>query len=42
MKRKKDDMNLWEIAVATIGTIVLIGILVNGKDLLRYIKISSM
>ncbi len=32
----------WRIAGATIGVLVLIGIAANLKDVLRYIKISSM
>jgi hypothetical protein len=42
MKSRKDVMNGWGIAGTAIGAIVLLGILVNGRDLLRYIKISSM
>jgi hypothetical protein len=41
MKKRKERKNGLGIASA-IGAIVLIGILVNGRDLLRYIKISSM
>jgi hypothetical protein len=32
----------WQIAGATIGVLVLIGIAFNLKDLFRYIKIASM
>lgn len=35
-------MNGWEIAGVVVGAIVLIGVLTNAKDLLRYLKISSM
>jgi hypothetical protein len=35
-------MNGYEIAGVVVGVIVLVGVLVNGKDLLRYLKISSM
>jgi hypothetical protein len=42
MKRRKDVMNGWQIAGVAVSAIILIGILANGKDLLRYIRISSM
>jgi hypothetical protein len=32
----------WQIAGATVGVLVLIGIAFNLKDLFRYIKISTM
>ena len=35
-------MKVWEIAGAAIVAVVVIGILSNMKDLLRYLKISSM
>jgi hypothetical protein len=41
-RKRRDDMNGWEIAGVVVGAIVLIGVLTNAKDLLRYLKISSM
>ncbi|HEX4506909.1 MAG TPA: hypothetical protein VH722_14355 [Alphaproteobacteria bacterium] len=40
--KRSEDMNGWEIAGAVIGAVVVIGVLVNLKDLFRYLKISSM
>jgi hypothetical protein len=39
---RRDEMNGWEIAGAVVGALVLIGVVVNLKDLLRYLRISSM
>jgi len=35
-------MNGWEITGIVIGVLILLGIVVNFKDLVRYFKISSM
>jgi hypothetical protein len=35
-------MNGWEIAGIVIGVIIVLLLLMNAKDLYRYIKISSM
>jgi hypothetical protein len=35
-------MNGWEIAGIVIGVIIVLFLLMNAKDLYRYIKISSM
>ncbi len=40
--KRRNDMNGLEIAGVVIGAIVLVGVLVNAKDLFRYLKISSM
>ena len=40
--RRRSDMNGLEIAGVVVGAIIVVGLLVNAKDLLRYFKISSM
>ncbi len=40
--KRSEYMNGWEIAGLVVGTIVVIGVLVNIKDLFRYFRISSM
>jgi hypothetical protein len=38
----ESKMNGWEIAGIVVGAVVLLMVLINIKDLFRYIKISSM
>jgi hypothetical protein len=35
-------MNGWEIAGIVVGVIIILFLLLNAKDLFRYIKISNM
>lgn len=36
------DLNGWEIAGIVIAVIIILFLLMNAKDLYRYLKISSM
>lgn len=40
--KRRNVMNGWTITGALIGAVVAIGLALNGKDLIRYLRITSM
>ena len=40
--RRRNIMNGWAITGALLGAVVAIGLVINGRDLIRYLRINSM